>query len=55
MSNEPRNGIQDIFMGETVEAWSDKRTVYLSFPYCTVQIPQKLWESVKNELKEALK
>jgi hypothetical protein len=40
----------DIFNGELVNVWEDGDMVYISFPYCTLDVPKEVWPEIKKDL-----
>jgi hypothetical protein len=43
--------IKDIYNGDNLNVWQDGEWIYLSFPFCTVDVPADCWEDLKKEFK----
>lgn len=41
-----------IYQGDLIEVWEGEGIVFLSFPACTVHIPEEHWHLVVAELEE---
>lgn len=51
MSKE-KSKFKDIFSGEYLTIWEDEDLIFISFPYCTINIPKDEWDYFKKDIEK---
>ena len=46
------NAIVDLYDGEVLTVWKDEEQIFLSFPWCTINIPIEDFDVLVEDLKE---
>lgn len=47
--------IKDIFDGKLITIWKDDEMVYISFPWCTINIPEDEYDNLLKDFKNLVK
>ena len=52
---ECKSCVEDMFDGKVLSCWKDEEYVYISFPWCVVNLPLENWKEVQEDFKQLVK